>query len=168
MPFERIKGSPPIRRVQRRIDRAREKYLRELAAFIVAEHRKIVADWDTDVEFKVEFFREGKTLKFRVVVENDVWNWVNFGTGLFGPRRRKIKIRPKRRGGRLRYLPIYNPHTTPTRHGGSGTKSGDPVFARAVEVKGIKPRRFDLKVAKMAEDKFYPEWPKVMKRAIFG
>ncbi len=167
MPFE--VNIPPFTQIRRRIDNAEERFIRDLAEFTLKEHRKRVANWTTPVDIQIEYSGSGSNLTFEIIIETDVWIWVNYGTGIYGPKRKRIKIKAKKKGGRLRFIPNYNPRTTSSAtYGGSSTRQGNPVFAKEVTIRGTKPRRFDLEVAALAETQFYPKWPKVMKRAIFN
>jgi hypothetical protein len=138
----------------------------EIVPKILRYAENFVTGWDDKPGFRV--VKKVTTRSIRVFLQvygphKKKWEWVSRGTGLYGPKHKKYKIRPKRqrrfaagapegRGGQFRkrakslaFPSAYAPHTKPRgpSYGGPGKSSGDMVFAAEVNHPGIKPRHFE-------------------------
>lgn len=73
-----------------------------------------------------------------------IWQWVDEGTGQYGPSGSPYWIYPRRPGGRLFFQAGYDPKTRPIAKAnvGSGTSSGPTVSSTGVLHPGIKAREF--------------------------
>ncbi len=165
MAFE-LSKIPGFRKIRDRIDEAEDQWLQELAVFVVNEHNKFTANWTNQPEFTTSFTLDNGNKSMEVTTDDVNWSRVNFGTGLRGPRKKSYDIKPKDPKGFLFFPPKYTPKTTRRKFGGSGTRSGVPIFTQLVVAKGIRPRRFDLRANKEAKKNFYPKWIGVLRRAI--
>ena len=96
----------------------------------------------------------------------DIWQWVSRGTGLYGPKKRKYPIRPKKKGGVLAFPESYTPKTTVRGPGykGSGKSSGPTIFAKEVMHPGIKGRHFEEAWGRWAKTWFRREMENAMRR----
>jgi len=95
-----------------------------------------------------------------------IWAWVSFGTGLYGPKRSKYPIKPKR-AKTLHFRTGYQPRTSPGgsgRYGGPGKATGDYVRTKEVEHPGIKARLFEKAIARWSRPKFSREIRNAIRR----
>lgn len=165
MPFDLIKR-PNFKALSNRLGKAEEEWLEDLADFLIDEHHTLTSNWKSKPKFDKNLIRTKGNKALEVVTKDANWLRVNFGTGLRGPKKRSYTIKPKKPRGLLSFLSKYTPKTTRSSHGGSGQRSGMPVLTKKVTAKGIRPRRFDLRVKDAAKKKFYPKWTNVLRRAI--
>ena len=166
MPFNLVK-KPAFKKIRGRINKAEDDWLRALSTFMISRHQAITSNWTHSVLFKAVYFQSAGRRSVRIEVHDEIWHWLNAGTGVYGPSHQEIEIKASE-GGVLRFLPEYSSKTTSASHGGSGLKTGDPVYADSVTIQGIEPRNFDETVYLLAKKEFFPRWQKVMKRAIFA
>ncbi len=165
MPFTSFR-KPDFRKLQRKVQDAEQEWLDLLAKFVVDEHLKLVSNWKNQPKFATTFSEKPSEFAVEVSTSNENWLRVNFGTGLRGPKKQSYIISPKDPSGTLAFQPKYRPKTTRGKHGGPGTRSGKTVLTRDVLAKGIRPRRFDLRVKKEARKVFFPKWVNVLRVAI--
>lgn len=115
-----------------------------------------------DVEGRITGDRDGS----RVVVtaKSHFIKFLNNGTGIYGPRKKLIKIRPGKKG----FL-SFQGRKAKTRPGSLRSRSGGPqgkrVYTRKpVEIKGIRPRLFDENIT----DKSRGKIQKILSKLIDG
>ncbi len=93
-----------------------------------------------------------------------IWNWIDKGTGLYGPKKAKYPITPKRPGYPLKFQSGYSAITQPVAriNVGSGKSSGPTVRTMKVMHPGIKARKF----TETAEDILTPPLKRRMENAL--
>jgi len=131
--------------------------------------RRIVASWQHQPEFKA--MKKVTRADIRIYVyptgpHKDIWIYVSRGTGLYGPKKSKYPIEPKKKGGVLAFPSVYVPKTTVRGPGykGPGKSSGPTIFAKHVMHPGIKGRRFEEAWARWGKTWFRREMENAMKR----
>jgi len=79
-----------------------------------------------------------------------IWVFLDEGTGLWGPKRAKYPIEPKKKGGKLRFASGYKAGSKPNTVTTSSSASfGDTVYREKVMHPGIQPRNWTkLRLAK--------------------
>lgn len=151
------------------IQREIAKQLQTVGRHHVDERKKIVSDFDTDIEFGYEVKVSQKQVTLLVSVTNagtEVSEGFTVGqlwaaldkTGV-----RPHTIVPKKQGGRLAFQTNYQPHTRPIgRSGGPGRATGPTVFARRVNHPGFAPRHFSRVINKRLK----PQFEKAISRGV--
>ena len=145
---------------------------RETKPTLIEYHERIVAQWSGD---KPGFKARKRVTRTGISVSvyptggegKDKWIWLTQGTGLYGPKKKEIKIKPKKPGGVLAFPSVYTPRTRAGAGGqykGSGKSSGPTVFAKEVTIKGIRPRPFPKVIARWARPKFIRQMEAAIKR----
>lgn len=135
----------------------------------VQEREKVVADFDTAIEFgyQVKVTPGQVTLSVNVTNDNaevsegfsvgDLWKALD-QTGT-----KPHTIKPKQPGGTLRFQTGYQPHTRPpARYGGPGQATGAVVSAKEVNHPGFPPRKFSEKINK----RLRPAYLKAISRGV--
>lgn len=130
---------------------------------------KIVANWEHKPDFKArkKVTRQAISVYvFPAGPNKDIWVWVSRGTGLYGPKKSKYPIEPKKKGGVLAFPSVYTPKTKPRgpSYGGPGKSSGPTIFAKSVMHPGIKGRHFEEAWARWAKTWFRREMENAMRR----
>lgn len=171
MPLRLVKR-PNLAKIKGRIEQAKEDFADWLEKEAIREHKARVANWNHQPKFYATVFKKGPIFNFGIYVENDeagkIWMWNNYGTGVYGPNKKEIEIVPTN-ASFLQFQLGYVPKTTPQGStGGPGEYSGPTVRAKKVKVKGIKPRRHDLKVRKKLIPKARKKYIQIMAKGIFG
>ena len=131
--------------------------------------RRIVASWSNKPDFKARKRVTRDAISVYVYPagpHKDIWQWVSRGTGLYGPKKRKYPIRPKKKGGVLAFPESYTPKTTVRGPGykGSGKSSGPTIFAKEVMHPGIKGRHFEEAWGRWAKTWYRREMENAMRR----
>ncbi len=133
---------------------------------------KTVATWTKKPKFIVLTKQAPNEHSVNVTTTNKIYHFLNEGTGVYGPLKRPIVIRPVK-AKVLRFFPNYkaktssHPRAIQAKAGGRNT-SGKPVFAQEVIVQGIKPRRFFDKIARRNEKRFQDKIDKALNLALRG
>lgn len=158
-----IKRPPPATVQFRAIQQEIIKQLKPVGQEHVNERNKVVANFETDIEFGYKVSATQKQVTLTVVVENsgeavsdgftvgDLWKALD-KTGV-----RPHTIRPKRPGGVLAFQGgNYQPKTRPIgRSGGPGrVNRGETVFRKQVQHPGFPPRHFSKVINKKLESRF--------------
>jgi len=109
---------------------------------IIADLERSVSTWEHNVDFNVAITRSGKTVTTSIGTDDEIFGYVNSGTGLWGPRASKYPIVPRRPGYPLRFQAGYKAKTIPGRIWAQpGGAFGEWVHTMRVMHPGIKPRR---------------------------
>lgn len=135
----------------------------------VQERERVVADFETNIEFGYEVKITPGQITLEILVKNDGTQvsegftvgdlWKSLDTKGTRPH----VIVPKRQGGRLAFQTSYQPHTRPIgRSGGPGRATGPTVFARKVNHPGFPPRQFSKTINKRLK----PAFSKAVSRGI--
>lgn len=168
-----IRRPPPAAVRYNAIRQEIAKQLGEVGKLHVQEREKIVADFETNIEFDYKVVFGSKQLELDILVKNastevsegftvgDLWKALD-KTGT-----RPHTIRPKTLGpgfgGALRFQSGYSPKTRPIgRSGGPGRATGPVVFARQVNHPGFPPRHFSREINKRLK----PAFSKAVSRGI--
>jgi hypothetical protein len=143
------------------IQREIGKQLQAVGRQHVNERKKVVSNFETDIEFGYEVKVSQKQVTLNILVTNagaevsegftvgDLWRVLD-KTGV-----KPHIILPKRQGGRLAFQTNYQPHTRPiARSGGPGRATGPKVFARKVNHPGFPPRKFSEAIGKRLRRQF--------------
>lgn len=139
------------------IEREIKDSVREVGEEVKEDFEDVVSDWSTPVTFRLRTVVEGDRVSVTVgpASNADIWRYVDEGT-------RPHLIVP-RGGGRLAFRTGYSARTRPGRaHVGSGTASGEYVYARAVNHPGTEAREFTQTIM----DKFRSEFKDAIDEAI--
>jgi len=123
------------------------------------------ATWDHPVKFETKT-SGGKGLGGQVTevwTTDDIYRYVDQGTGQAAGHGGKYPITPKKKGGMLAFPSMFSPKTKPKVIGSSAGSSG-PVdtFRQIVMHPGIKPREF----SKTIEIKWTPKFKREMEAAM--
>lgn len=156
-----IKRPPPAAVQFKAIQDQIAKGLKSVGQAHVNERQKVVANFETDIEFGYRISTTGKQITLTVVVEN-TGTQVSEGFTVGGLWRaldregiRPHVITPKKQGGRLAFQTGYQSHTRPiARSGGPGRASGPRVFAKQVRHPGFPPRKFSETINKRLRRQF--------------
>lgn len=133
--------------------------------------QQVTASWKSENKprFTIRVKRGQDFVQWQVVATSngDIWEWINRGTGLHGPKRAAYRIRPKGNYP-LRFRSGYSPKTMPiARYDvGSGKATGDYVTTYEVTHPGIKPREFDSEATKNIQPKLTRDVNNAIRRAI--
>jgi hypothetical protein len=146
------------------------------AANRVAERVVLYADqttrgWQHDVEFVAETDLEwGDMFALTFGTGDRIWNWLDKGTGLWGPRKAKYPIRPRRPGYPLRFRTGYVARTKPNsfqaRLSGGGQATGPEARAMHVMHPGIKSRNWTPMLVDKTVEWFFERLPYELEREI--
>lgn len=136
-----------VKRMERAIDNDLDKVARGMKKDFEATTRT----WTEAPVFKIVKGRGSRTVR----TTDQVYHWVNFGT-----RPHVIRVRVKKA---LAWRYPYRHKSVLTRIGSRAGYTGKQTrFAKEVQHPGIRPRRYDLKIAKKWQKAFPPD----MQRAI--
>lgn len=134
---------------ERHVRNELKKSLEAEARIVKRELEKTTATWNTRVKFQTKVFFRGDGAFLQVTTNNEVWGYLDRGTGMYGPKKRKYPIFPKRPGGMLRFQSGYSAKTKPGVLGSTGGGSfGNVVHAASVTHPGIKARHWTKAVEK--------------------
>lgn len=127
----------------------------------VNERKKVVSNFETDIDFGYEVKISPKQITLEVSVLNaseqvsegftvgDLWKALD-KTGV-----KPHLITAKKQGGKLAFQTGYQPHTRPiARSGGPGRPTGDRVFRKQVKHPGFPPRKFSETINKRLRRQF--------------
>lgn len=151
MPFTAIlpKRKPNVADIKRQILTG----MRGVANDVQKDFKKTTATWGTTVQFITAVGDRGGEITFQVYTTNQIYAWVNNGTGAHGDRNSSNWYPIVAHGKSLKFQGEFNPKTSQgvieSRPGG---KFGAIVMPIAVRHPGIKPRYFEGAV----KDKWEP------------
>lgn len=158
---------PPPAAVQFKLIQAQiVKELKPVGQAHVDERKKIVSDFETDIDFGYRVSATLKQITLTIVVENSEqkledsdWTVGELWRALDKKGTKPHTIRPKTLGpgfgGRLAFQINYSPHTRPIgRSGGPGRATGPKVYARQVNHPGFAPRHFSRVIGKKLDKRF--------------
>lgn len=150
-----IKRPPPAQIQLKNIQQEISKQLQPVGRQHVSERKRIVANFDTNIEFGYRISTTQAQVTLTVVVENSdqklensEWTVGDLWKALDKKGTKPHDITPKNPQGRLRFLwggpGSYQAKTRPVaRFGGSGEVSGGVVMVRkSVKHPGFPPRKF--------------------------
>jgi len=130
------------------IEDAVRKAQREWLVKVTQEFLKTTRNWKHRVAFAGKMAAKGIAATMEVGTADDIYRYVDEGTGLYGPSKRKYPIRPKRAKA-LAFPSVSAPKTRPgSLVSGAGSKGGKTVFAKEVRHPGIKARDFTGQIEK--------------------
>lgn len=119
---------------------------------VVKEYRVTTKYWKHKVAFRGRLSERGMVTRIEVGTDDEIYGYVDGGTGKAAGRGGKYPIRPKRPGGVLAFPSVSTPKTKPGRlRSGYGRKGKTTVFAKQVMHPGIKPRKFSKQIKKKME-----------------
>lgn len=157
-----IKRPPPAQVRHKIIQDQIKRELVPVAKEHVAERDKVVADFDTRIEFGYRISATQTQITLSVMVENantqlenSEWTIGDLWRALDSEGTKPHVIQPKQPGGRLAFQTNYTPHTRPVaRSGGPGTATGETVFAKSVNHPGFPPRQFSKVINKRLRKRY--------------
>jgi len=157
------------RAVRRQLEKTLGKKVRDQ---LIEYFEDVVSDWRGKPRFRgtIGLRPDNIMLTVAPVVKEKmgkVFNWIDLGTGLYGPSGQRYPIRPKT-AKMLRFRPFYLSRTKPIAraHVGPGIAIGKPVFAKEVMHPGIKPRHFSREVRKKMRPQFRRAIENDLRRAV--
>lgn len=158
-----IKRPPPALVRYKAIQDQIKRELAPIGQAHVDERNKVVADWETNVDFGYRVSATQSQITLTILVENaeetisedftvgDLWKALD-KTGTRGPY--QIPKNPQE-GQRLAFRLDYQPHTRPIgRYGGSGQATGRMVRPQVVQHPGIQPRKFSEGINKRLRKRY--------------
>lgn len=139
----------------------------EFGELAVAQHQGAVRNWQGKPKFAFRSLIDKRGLIVNVVVMGRFaqrWHWIDKGTGLHGPRKQAYEIRPKRRGGVLRFQTGYQPKTLPIGRANlvRGRPTGPWRSAKVVIHPGIRARKF----TETFRDELRPEFRRLAENSL--
>lgn len=159
--------------IKKRDAQLREAMQAELEAMIIegkTYHENAVRIWVKKPKWIVRNDRNTKELRAYLEVSGEnrqIWQWVDEGTGQYGPQGSPYWIFPRSPGGKLFFQAGYDPKTRPIAKAnvGSGTSSGPTVSSTGVLHPGIKAREFSKTYReKILQPNFKPRIVKRVRR----
>jgi len=137
------------------------KQINTIGRLHVNERKRVVADFETDINFGYEVKITPKQVTLDILVLNDNeevsedFTVFNLWQALDRTGTRPHPITPKRPDGFLRFQTGYRPHTRPVaRFGGPGQATGKVVYAKSVQHPGFPPRKFSESINKRLRSSF--------------
>lgn len=130
---------------------------------LIEEHKKIVANWEHDVDFQGRKTVTNDQIKiyiFPTGANKDIWTFVDQGT-------RPHVIKPKSAPRLVFQAGTYTPKTKPVGQvvsGGGKVQGGVTVFATQVNHPGTEARRFSEKIAEDIKPDFQRETENAFRR----
>lgn len=129
-----------------------------------------VGGWSSPLRFKANVEDKGNGDIYLGAYQNkktnkraQIFDWVDKGTGLWGPKKKKYKIRPKKKGGVLAFKTPYTAGSVPNSTTTAPARVGsNQVFAAEVTHPGIKSRNW----TKIKVKKWKKIMPMYLKKAI--
>lgn len=118
-----------------------------------------VREWSSKPRFVGQVTVHPDYIEIKVKVAGtmkQIFQYVDQGTGLYGPKKQPYVIEPKQPGGMLKFQSGYSARSAPGAKIGQGTGQsfGDWVSKRSVIHPGIPPRGFTDKVVEELEPDF--------------
>ena len=147
------------------IENAIRKAQHDWTLKIAKEYRKTTKYWKHKVVFAGRTTEKGFVMTAEVGTDDEIYGYVDEGTGQAAGHEGKYPITPKRPGGVLAFPSVSTPKTKPGRlRSGYGRKGKTIVFAKKVMHPGIKPRRFSPQIKKKMEPVFEADMQNAMGR----
>ena len=145
--------------------------MRRAATALKKDFEGTTATWKRKPKFEalISLKKPGPTIL--IGTDSEVWNWIDQGTGLHGPRRRKYEIwagiyTGKSQATVLAFPSAFEPKTKPgSLRSGSGYKGPVDTFRPYVLHPGIEPREFSEQIAKNRKRWFKRQMQEAMKQA---
>ena len=111
----------------------------------------VTSNWSDPPKFEVHV-KLGSSPKQGIIcwvtTEDERYNWLDRGTGLWGPKHREYPISAKP-GHVLAFPSVFEPKTRPNSlRAGAGSSGGPTVFRQTVMHPGIEPRNFTKQICK--------------------
>lgn len=161
-----IKAIKPTRLNIPGMQAALEAEAKKAANDLELEFMLSTATWEHQVKFEKLTQVGPKSIEILVDTDDQIYTWVNEGTGLEGPKHKSYRI-PKAGYANLAFPSMFRPKSQPGRQTSGGGSSGGPmVFASVIEAHpGIKPRRFDKVIMKRFSPKFRRRMEQAMTNA---
>jgi hypothetical protein len=127
-----------------------DKSYRKLAGQLRRDVEATQNNWKKKTKPKVKKTK-GSSISYTVTIDSEVWHWLNSGTGLYGPKKKKYEIKAKN-APMLRFNTNYSPKSQPgvLKSSGPGISSGPVVMTKKVMHPGIRPRNW----SKILRDRF--------------
>jgi hypothetical protein len=124
------------------------------------------ATWKHQPKFEKLVQVGPKSVEILVDTDDEIYRYVNEGTGIEGPKHRTYRI-PKSGYANLAFPSVFRPKSQPNRQtSGAGYSGGPMAHASVIEHHpGIKPRRFDKVIMKRFNPKFKKRMEDAMKSA---
>jgi len=139
------------------------------------EFKDVVKSWKNKPKFRMHTEIGRRLIQVTVEPEtfgiaNNIWRWIDQGTGKYGKRKAPYPIRPKRANtkGVVTFRTGYSPKTAPIAkaNAGSGTASGFWISKKVIYHPGIRPRKFTETISKRLKPPFATRVNRAIKRAI--
>lgn len=147
--------------------------MRKAGTGIKKDLLKPTATWKHKPKFEVLVSLTGPGPVVLVATDDDIYRWIDEGTGLYGPKKKPYEIWAGYYTGKsdkkvLVFPSAFTPKTTQgSLKAGAGSSGGSLVHTPYVTHKGIKPRDFDGQVSEIWDKgkKFKRLMEKAMRRA---
>lgn len=128
-----------------------EGAFKEAGREIRKDYGRATSTWKHKPEIVAEVNTRSGKAELLAGTDDKIFNWVDAGTGLYGPAHSKYPIRPKKAKA-LRFLAGFRPKTMPNHLASGAGGSWPPILLRGLVMHpGIKPRRFTPKIQKRAD-----------------
>lgn len=134
----------------RDLTQAIEKAVQKSAALIQRDLQSTTKTWKRKPKFTVTVDQSGGNYSVVAGTDDAIYGYIDGGTGKYGPKGRAYVIRPKKRGGILRFRKGFGAKTRPGIIGSTAgvVAGGDWVSKRQVIHPGIKARKFTTTIQK--------------------
>lgn len=134
------------------LERELKKAQKEWMLKVLKEYRKTTKYWKHKVAFWGRGTERGFVTTIEIGTDDEIYGYVDEGTGQAAGRGGKYPITPKKPGGVLAFPSKSTPKTKPGRlRSGYGRRGKTIVFAKKVMHPGIKPRDFSGQIKKKME-----------------
>ncbi len=139
--------------------------MRKVATQIKKDFQATTATWDHKPKFEQIISLIPKGPELMVATDDEIYAYVDKGTGLYGPKHAKYRI-PKQGTGLLAFPSGYVAKTVPNVIGSkAGGSYGDTIVVKGpIWHPGIKPRNFDKLIQKKWDKPFKRSMEAAMKR----
>ena len=169
-----IKEIKPQRFNDRAFKKAIQDAAKEAAKGMEKDFKKTTATWQHKVTF-TKIVSVMPDVEILVGTDDQIYTYVNDGTGLYGPKKKKYPIFAGIYTGKSNKKALsfqwggpgsYRAKTSPGKIGSTaGGPSGPMVAFPYVEHPGIKPRKFDITIQEKWESRFKRQMEKAMSKA---
>lgn len=138
---------------------------REWMTKVVKEYQGTTKNWKHRVSFRGRLSERGMVTKIEVGTDDEIYGYVDEGTGQAAGRGGKYPIVPKRPSGVLAFPSVSTPKTKPgSLKSGAGSRGGATAFTKKVMHPGIKPRGFSKQIKTKMEPVLESDMQKAMGR----
>ena len=139
------------------VDKQIKEALAESGEQMQQDYQATTASWERQPDFYKTVEKVGRVWRLRVGTENEIYLYVDLGTGAAAGNRPDwypIAVTPGK--NTLAYQADFEPKTTPgVLSSSGGGKSGDWVFRKEVHHPGVRPRRFTETIAEIRIPELY-------------